>query len=242
MKSLCFPTAAEVAERAASIIVERIRAKPDIVLGLATGVTMEPVYEALLEAYRGGAISFADVTSFNLDEYTGLPASYPSSYRATMQRLLFDHVDIDPARTHLPDGDADDLDKAATLYERQIIAAGGIDLQLLGIGQNGHIGFNEPHSEFSTRTRTVALHSTTMQANAAFFPNRDVPRNAITMGIATILDAREIIILATGAVKRAAVTAALYEPVDESCPASALRSHPNTLWLLDAEARPLALA
>lgn len=219
-------------------IVGRLAGTPRMVLGLATGATMVLVYAGLAAAYRAGAVSFREVTSFNLDEYVGVAPGHPSSYRATMDALLFSQVDIDPARTFVPLGDAPDLGAEAARYEQAIGDAGGIDLQLLGIGRNGHIGFNEPGSPFASRTRIVDLHPATRAANAGFFPDAEVPRQAITMGIATILSARSLAVLATGSGKRDAVRAALYGPATPACPASALQSHPDRGWWLDSAAAP----
>ncbi len=236
MTPVILANASEAAHAVAGHIVTFVRSKPDAVLGLATGATMEPVYDALRRAYRHGDISFSLVTTFNLDEYVGLPADHPGSYRATMNRLLFDHVDIDPSRTHLPDGTAGDLVAAGIAYETAIGKAGGIDLQLLGIGSNGHIGFNEPGSPLNSRTRCVSLHAETLSANQRFFLDRRVPQEAITMGITSILAAKRIIVLATGAAKKDAVARALCGRFDPACPASALGAHGDVTWVLDRAA------
>ncbi|WP_084268458.1 glucosamine-6-phosphate deaminase [Allorhizobium undicola] len=227
------------AERVARSIIETVRQKPRTVLGLATGATMEPVYRHLVAAHAGGAVSFAGVTSFNLDEYANLAPTHPGSYRSTMNRLFFDHVDIDPGKTFLPDGQSRDRRAAAQAYEAAIVAAGGIDLQLLGLGGNGHIGFNEPGSAFSSRTRQVALHISTIEANRGFFADGAVPAEAITMGIGTILEARRILVLATGSRKAAAVRSALCGTITENCPASALLAHPSVTWIVDRDAASL---
>ncbi|MDQ0455855.1 glucosamine-6-phosphate deaminase [Rhizobium paknamense] len=226
----------EAALTVANCIIDLVRQKPDAVLGLATGGTMEPVYAHLVATYRRGEVSFAKVTSFNLDEYVGLPPSHPGSYRSTMNRLFFDHVDIDPSRTHLPDGMAGDPESAATAYEADLARLGPVDLQLLGIGRNGHIGFNEPGSALDSRTRQVELHASTLEANRSFFECGTVPHHAITMGIASILDARRIIVLATGEAKAEAVSTALSGTVSEACPASALFLHDQVEWVLDKAA------
>ncbi|MBB3946877.1 glucosamine-6-phosphate deaminase [Rhizobium skierniewicense] len=225
------------APQAANAVAERIiavlRDKPEAVLGLATGATMEPVYAALVAAYLSGRVSFSRTTTFNLDEYVGIPPDHPGSYRATMNRLLFDHVDIELSRTHVPDGMAANPEEAAEAYELQIRQAGCIDLQLLGIGRNGHIGFNEPGSTLQSRTRHVVLHSETLAANQDFFEDAEVPRSAITMGIATILTARSILVLATGNAKQSAVRQALAGGYHSDCPASALAGHTDVTWILD---------
>ncbi|MQT11797.1 glucosamine-6-phosphate deaminase [Segnochrobactrum spirostomi] len=225
-----------VGRRACDLVCETLSA-PSSVLGLATGGTVEPLYAALITRHRAGGVSFAHASSFNLDEYVGLSPDHPASYRATMRRLLFDHVDIDAARTFLPHGAAADLDAEATAYEAAIRAAGGIDLQLLGIGSNGHIGFNEPGSPLASRTRVVALTEETRTANSRFFgPGETVPTEAITMGIATILEARRILMLATGTAKAEAIAAALHGPVGDACPASALQLHGAVTVLADRAA------
>jgi glucosamine-6-phosphate deaminase len=228
---------AAVAGFVAHLVTERLAAEPRLVLGLATGQTFMAVYQRLVGAFGGGAVSFAAATSFNLDEYAGLPADHPASYHAFMRRCLFDHVDIDPARAHLPDGMAGDLDAEAARYEAAIRAAGGIGLQLLGIGENGHIGFNEPGAAFLSRTRVVDLDASTRKANSRFFPaGEEVPERALTMGVATILEAREIVLAATGARKAAAIQAALAGPVSPACPASNLHRHPRVTIVCDRAA------
>ncbi len=229
------PTTQAAAYAVADRIAERLKATPKIVLGLATGATMEPVYERLVALYRAGEISFSGVTSFNLDEYVGLPPADPRSYRSTMDTQLFNLVDIDKSRTFVPDGLAADPTVFASRYEAMIREAGGIDLQLLGIGRNGHIGFNEPGADFAARTRVVDLEASTLEANSAFFDGALPPTQAMTMGIGTILASREIIVLATGAAKSDAVRAALLGDISTQCPATALRSHGNVSWWLDAE-------
>jgi glucosamine-6-phosphate deaminase len=227
--------AATVAARAAARIVARLQSTAVTTLGLATGATMAPLYARLVAAHRAGDISFSTAFSFNLDEYVGVAPEQNGSFHAYMQKHLFEHIDIAPGRTHVPDGAAADLALEAARYESLIAAAGGIDLQLLGIGSNGHIGFNEPGSAFSSRTRDVELTETTRRA--ANFPGRAVaPERAITMGIATILEARHILLLATGAEKAAAVAAAIEGPLSTECPASALRLHGRVHILCDRAA------
>ncbi|TPW27187.1 glucosamine-6-phosphate deaminase [Martelella alba] len=236
MRRVTLETAAAAAVATASAIIERVNRKPDTVLGLATGATMEPVYAELIKAYRDGAVSFSRVKSFNLDEYIGLPPEHPGSYRSTMNALLFDHVDIAKANTYVPDGMADDEVAAAATYEKAMRAAGGIDLQLLGIGRNGHIGFNEPGSALDSLTRPVRLHESTLSANSGFFAGARVPEMAITMGIGTILRARQIVVLATGAAKADAVSSAFRPGFSIDCPASALNEHGDAIWYLDSAA------
>lgn len=213
------------------------KAQPEAVLGLATGGTMEPVYQELVEQAARKRLSFAGLTTFNLDEYVGLAGDHPQSYRSTMNRLLFDHVDLPREQTHLPRGDAEDPSVEARAYEAAIEAAGGIDLQLLGIGRNGHLGFNEPSSSLASSTRIKKLARSTLEANARFFGDDErMPTHAITMGIGTIMRARKLLMLAIGASKANAVAAALEGPVTASCPASILQFHPDVTVVLDQEA------
>ena len=231
-----------VGARVADIIRSFLESSAAPVLGLATGATFDPVYWHLRERYRAGTVSFAQATSFNLDEYVGLDPEHPSSFHAQMRRALFDYVDIRRERASIPKGAATDIAGEASRYEAAIEASGGIGLQLLGIGRNGHVGFNEPGSEANSRTRAVRLSPSTRDANRTNFPDRHVPERAITMGIGTIMDARQIVLVATGSAKRAALTAALNAPVSTDCPASFLRRHPNLHIIADREAAPLALA
>jgi glucosamine-6-phosphate deaminase len=233
MKVLILQDPARAVARTAEMILDQIRRKPDTVLGLATGGTMEPVYARLRAA--AGAVSFSEIRSFNLDEYVGLAADHPQSYHHYMRRQLFDHVDADPANLRLPAGDAGSASAEAARYDAAIRAAGGIDLQLLGLGANGHIGFNEPGSSLGSRTRVKTLTQKTRDDNRRFFgPEEAVPRWAITMGIGTIMEAREIVLLATGAAKAAAVKAMIEGPVSAFCPASVLQFHPRATMVLDA--------
>jgi glucosamine-6-phosphate deaminase len=223
---------------AARLIADRLQAKPDLVLGLATGRTMERVYDRLCFL----KVSFASVQSFNLDEYIGVTPDDPNSYRSYMRRHLFDRVDLDPASAHLPEavpGAVEtDLKEAARLYEAKIAAAGGIDLQLLGIGETGHIGFNEPLSALMSRTRDKTLTHETRIQNAAMFGGdpRRVPSRAMTMGVGTILEAREIVLLATGAHKASIVAKSIEGPITSMVTASALQLHPNCKVILDVPA------
>lgn len=237
MRVLICDDAAAAARRTADILCETVSARPEAVLGLATGGTMEPVYALLRERLAAGTLDLSDVTTFNLDEYVGLSGDHPQSYRATMGRLLFDAAGIPAACSHLPDGSAADPVAEAHAYEAAIRRAGGIDLQLLGIGHNGHIGFNEPTSSLGSRTRVKTLTEDTRRANARFFgAGEQAPRFAITMGIATVLDARACVLLATGARKAAVVAAAIEGPLAAACPASALQLHPDATVILDPAA------
>lgn len=234
MKVLIHPTAGLAVTRAANQIVSRLKLQPDTVLGLATGGTMEAVYAQLIDSYRAGECSFARSRSFNLDEYVGLPPDHPRSYWRYMREKLFDHVDFAPGATHLPRGDAADPEAEAEAYERAITAAGGIGLQLLGLGANGHIGFNEPTSSLASLTRIKTLTKSTRDANARYFDTpAAVPRLAITMGIGTILNADEVVLLAYGDSKAEAVAAMIEGPLSAACPASALQMHRRATIVLD---------
>lgn len=231
------PDAGAAAARAAALVADTVRANPRAVLGLATGGTMLPVYAELVRRHQAGTLSLAGVTSFNLDEYVGLSADHPASYHRVMAEALVARTDLRPEAVHLPRGDAPEAEAEARAYEARIAAAGGIDLQLLGLGANGHIGFNEPGSPHGSRTRTVELDEATRTANRRFFAvGTDVPRQAITMGIGTILDARACLLVATGPAKAPAVAAMLEGRIGPRCPASALRTHPRVTVLLDRAA------
>jgi len=237
MEVIVADSAEAVAERAAELIRLLLGRKPDAVLGLATGSTPVALYGRLVALHREGRLSFRAATTFNLDEYVGLPPDHPQSYRHFMREHLFRHVDLDPARTHLPDGTMENPLEAGPAYEAKIRAAGGIDLQILGIGANGHIGFNEPTSSLGSRTRVKTLTPKTLADNRRFFRDGEFqPRLAITMGIATIMEARKIVLLATGRAKADAVRNAVEGPVTGVCPASALQFHPNATVVVDREA------
>lgn len=234
MEVIVRPDAEAAVALVARLIEERLRARPELVLGLATGRTMERVYDRL----AASGVSFARARTFNLDEYIGLAPDDPNSYRSYMRERLFDRVDLDPARAHLPDGSAADLGAAARAYEARIGEAGGIDVQLLGIGEAGHIGFNEPLSALASRTRDKTLTPTTRAQNAAMFggdPER-VPSRALTMGVGTILEARELILLATGPRKAAIVARAVEGPITSTVSASAIQFHPDCKVVLDEDA------
>ena len=226
-----------VSRRAARILAEQIRGKPESVLGLATGSTPLGTYEELVRMHRDERLSFSRVTTFNLDEYVGLQPSHPQSYRYFMQRSLFDHVNIDPMRTHVPDGLASDYQAYCRQYEQRIEDAEGIDLQLLGIGRDGHIAFNEPGSSLGSRTRLKTLTGETIRDNARFFEEPEqVPRLAVTMGVGTILESRRCLLLAVGEAKAEAIRATVEGPVTAQVTASALQLHREVLVLVDEDA------
>ncbi len=227
-----------VAERAVSYIVKLIKSNPSAVLGLATGNTPIKLYERLVQISKQQSLSFKGITTFNLDEYIGIEPEHQQSYRYFMEHHLFQHVDIPKHQTHLPDctGGANPFERAK-MYDEQIVKAGGIDLQILGIGSNGHIGFNEPTSSLSSRTRIKTLTRQTIQDNSRFFQKGEFqPSQALTMGIGTIMESRQILILALGQNKAAAVKSAIEGPVSSMCPASALQYHRNIIFLVDEDA------
>ncbi len=218
----------------ARIIARVVRDKPDAVLGLATGRTPLRLYQELVRLHREEQLDFRGVTTFNLDEYVGLPPGHPQSYRRFMDENLFRHLNVDPARTHVPDGAAADLQGECRRYEDLIAAAGGIDLQLLGLGRNGHIGFNEPTGSLRSRTWIKILSEQTLKDNAAIFGSlATMPRHAITMGIGTILDAHRVLLLAFGPAKVRAAVDMIEGPLAALCPASALQLHPRATIVLD---------
>ncbi|PYT79498.1 MAG: glucosamine-6-phosphate deaminase [Acidobacteria bacterium] len=228
----------EVNEQAAQLIAGAIRKNPSLTLGLATGSTMVGLYRHLVRLHQAGSLDFSQAATFNLDEYLGLPASHPQSFNHFMHENFFRHINIQPRNIHIPDGSVRrDYDAYCASYEQSIRAAGGIDLQILGIGRNGHIGFNEPTSSLASRTRLKVLSRETIDDNAKFFgPREESPRCAITMGIGTILEARKILLLATGPPKAAAVAKSIEGPITCAVSASALQLHPDVTFLLDEPA------
>jgi glucosamine-6-phosphate deaminase len=218
----------------AKIIARVVRDKPDAVLGLATGRTPLRLYQELIRMHREEGLDFSRVTTFNLDEYVGLAASHDQSYRYFMRENLFRHINIDQKRTHVPDGTAADLHAECRSYEKKIVDAGGIDLQLLGLGRNGHIGFNEPTGSLRSRTWVKILSEQTLKDNSAVFGSFEgMPKHALSMGIGTIIDARRILLLAFGPAKVRAVEHMVEGPLAAICPGSALQQHPRTTVILD---------
>ena len=240
MKFIVANSAEEMSRQAADVIAACVSEKPACVLGLATGTTPIGLYANLVQDCEQHKVSFAGVASFNLDEYRGLDPEHNQSYRYFMKKHLFDHVDIDQARTHVPEGSNPDADVVCAEYEATIAAAGGIDLQLLGLGPNGHIGFNEPEDTFPASTHCVDLAQSTIEANSRLFDSiDDVPRQAYTMGIGTIMAARAILVVVEGAHKAEIVKKAFFGPVTPQVPASILQFHPNVVVIVDAEAGKL---
>ena len=226
----------DLSRKAANLISAQVILKPECVLGLATGSTPIGTYRQLVEWYQKDDIDFSRVTTFNLDEYVGLSPENPQSYHAFMRRNLFDHVNLASERCHVPDGCATDLARACREYDAAIAEKGGIDLQLLGIGGNGHIAFNEPGEAFEKDTHIVALKESTIQANQRFFASADqVPRQAITMGIRLIMQARKILLIAEGTAKKQALEQALFGPISAQVPASILQLHPDLTVICHVE-------
>ena len=221
----------------AKVIRDAVDADPSMVLGLATGRTMEALYDELVRLYDTKKIEFSRCSSFNLDEYVGLPKGDPNSYRAYMNKWLFERTDFNISRTHVPHGYAEDLDAECAVYEAKIAGLGGIDLQLLGIGSSGHIGFNEPMSSLRSLTRVKALTPATIEQNSPLFENpEDMPRRSITMGVNTIIDSKRAILLATGASKANIIAKAVEGPLTSVVTASALQMHKHCTIVVDEEA------
>jgi glucosamine-6-phosphate deaminase len=237
MRVIVEPTSALVAQKAASFVAELVRRKPTCVLGLATGSTPLGLYRELIRMHREEGLDFSRVTSFNLDEYVGLAPTHEQSYRHFMQSNLFDHINIDKRNTHVPDGLAADFDEFCEEYEQAIKAEGGIDLQVLGIGSDGHIAFNEPGSSLGSRTRLKTLTHETVCDNARFFTNQaEVPRLAVTMGVGTILESRRCLLLACGQHKSEAIRATVEGPITAQVTASALQLHRDVIAVIDEDA------
>ncbi len=237
MEVVILPSATEVGVLAARKIMHLLDRKPDAVLGLATGSSPLAIYAALAAHVREGTLDARQVSGFALDEYVGIGVEHPESYAAVIQREVTGPLHLDPERVHVPDGRAGDLEAAAERYEELIRAAGGVDLQILGIGANGHVGFNEPTSSFASRTRIKTLTQRTRADNARFFDSPDdVPTHCLTQGLGTISDARELLLVAQGSRKAAAVAAAVEGPLTSLCPASVLQLHRRVTVVVDEDA------
>ncbi|MDQ1570401.1 MAG: glucosamine-6-phosphate deaminase [Actinomycetota bacterium] len=244
MEVIILPGATEVGEVAASLVADVVRANPAAVLGLATGSSPLGLYAALGRQVAEGDLSFSRASGFALDEYVGIPADHPQSYAAVIEREVVDLLQFRPSRVHVPDGRASDLNAACVRFEDDIRAAGGVDIQILGVGANGHIGFNEPTSSFASRTRVKTLAPKTIADNARFFEAAsDVPIHCLTQGLGTIMDARRLLLVATGAAKAEAIAAIVEGPVSSMWPGSILQHHRHATIIVDAEAaRRLELA
>ena len=230
------PTADAACLRAARVVARLVRDKPAAALALPTGSTPRAIYAELVRQHRDEGLSFAQAAAFNLDEYVGIPPDHPGSFRRALREALYRHVDLPPARAHAPDGQAADLPAACARYEAEIAAAGGIDLALLGLGTDGHIAFNEPTSSFGSRTRLKTLAEETRAANQPAFGAEPVPHHALTVGIATILEARRCLLVAFGAAKAPAVARMVEGPLTALVPASALQLHPHATVIVDEQA------
>ncbi|MFO7152484.1 MAG: glucosamine-6-phosphate deaminase [Bacillota bacterium] len=233
----------EMSKKAAQIIAEEIKKKPELVLGLATGGTPVGTYRELVRMYRKGEVDFSRVITFNLDEYLGLPPEDERSYHYYMYSNFFDHVNVKPENIHIPNGVAEDIEEECRRYDEAIKEAGGIDLQLLGIGVNGHIGFNEPGEKLMAHTHVTTLAPDTIKANARFFNSEDeVPRKAITVGLGTIMKAKKIVLLASGKEKAGIMAELLGDnAVSTKVPASFLLLHPDVTIVMDEEAAQIYL-
>jgi glucosamine-6-phosphate deaminase len=243
MEIVILPSPEAVCAAAAATVARLLARKPNAVLGLPTGATPRPLYAELVRRHREEGLSFARVTTFNLDEYVGVAPEHPGSFRRYMDEALFRHVDLPAAHAHVPDGLAADVPAACAAYEDAIAVAGGLDLVLLGLGADGHVAFNEPTSSFASRTRIKTLSAASRAANQVAFGKDPVPGHVVTMGIATILDARRCLLLAHGPGKAAALAAMVEGPMTSMVPASALQLHADVSVLCDeAAAGRLALA
>ena len=231
---------ADMSRKTANLISAQVILKPDCVLGLATGSSPVGAYMQLVVWYKKGDVDFSRVRTVNLDEYLGLPRENDQSYYYFMHHNLFDHVNLPEGATNLPNGMAEDMDAECARYDALIRSLGGVDLQLLGIGHDGHIGFNEPCDHFPTGTHVVDLAERTIEANQRFFASRDeVPRKAVTMGIGTIMAARKVVLVASGAEKAPIVKEAFFGPVTPQVPASILQMHPDVTLVADEAALSL---
>ena len=237
MKVIVTKTYEEMCQKAARIIAAQITLKEDSVLGLATGSTPVGIYQDLVKKYQEDRLDFSEVTTVNLDEYVGLTGDSEQSYRWFMNHHLFDHINIPKQYTYVPNGNSEDPEDECENYELLIQQLGGVDLQLLGIGANGHIGFNEPSDSFAEETHVTDLTPSTIEANSRFFGSKEeVPTKAITMGIGTIMQAKKILLVANGEGKAQAIYDTLFSPVSPKCPASILRFHQDVTVLVDEAA------
>ena len=232
------PNSAELGREAAWMVANAVRRNPALRLGLATGSTMLAMYQELVRLHQRESLDFSKVITFNLDEYLGLSSNHPQSFHKFMHENFFAHVDVDPSNIHIPDGSIKgNYEQYCASYEEAIRNAGGIDLQILGIGRNGHVGFNEPTSSLGSRTRLKVLSKETIQDNRKFFASQDeIPQCAITMGIGTILESKRILLLASGSPKAAAIAKAIEGPLTASVTASALQLHSDVTFIIDREA------
>lgn len=239
MEVVLLENAIEISRAVSSIIIETVRKKPAAVLGFATGASPVETYKRLIEAYEKGLVSFRDVTTFNLDEYCGLPREDKNSYYYFMKENLFSKAGFDFSKVNFLSGDPEEGESCCEEYGKKIAAAGGIDIQLLGVGTNGHIGFNEPSDSFSDGPFKVRLAESTINSNSKYFTERPMPAYAFTMGVGDIMRAKKILLIATGESKAKAVYSMVKDPVTPHCPASILRNHPDATIFIDRESAKL---
>lgn len=240
MKVMIYKTAEEIAEAVGRIIIKRVADEPTSAIGFATGASPVPTYEYIVNEFNKGNISFKDMKTFNLDEYCDLPVEDINSYHYFMNENLFGKIDVNPENINFLDGNAEDYDKESQRYAEAIKNAGGIKVQILGIGTNGHIGFNEPADEFTDEAFKVKLTQSTRDSNAKYFGGEEkMPKYAMTMGIGSIMRAKEIVLIATGEAKAKAIAAAVNGEVTPQCPASVLQNHPNATLFIDEAAASL---
>lgn len=240
MKIIVVEDYKEMSRKAAEILIKKVQEKQNAVLGLATGSTPVGLYEELIKDHQTNGTSYKDIHTVNLDEYIGLPKEDKNSYYTFMCEHLFNHIGIPAEHTHIPNGETNDLLEECDRYENIIESLGQVDLQILGIGSNGHIGFNEPGSSFTGKTHIIDLKESTRQANARFFKSIDeVPKQAITMGVGTIMKSKEILLLASGTAKAEAIRGTIHGEITEELPASILQTHPNVTLIVDKDAYSL---
>lgn len=230
-----FNNAEEIGKAVANLIIEQVNEKPDSVLGFATGASPVPTYQALIKAYNKGKVSFKDITTFNLDEYCNLPKDDKNSYYTFMHENLFNHIDVKEENVNFLNGNAEDTDAECMRYD-DLLTENKIDIQLLGVGRNGHIGFNEPSNKFTKGSFKVQLTQSTIDANSIYFDENPMPHYALTMGTVSIMKSKKIIMVATGSSKKDAIYEMVHGDISPSCPASVLQLHPDVHIFLDKEA------
>ena len=239
MKVATYTSAAEIGKAAGALFVQTVLDKPDAVLGLATGATPLPTYTYMADAYAAGEVSFKQVRTFNLDEYCDLPKTHKNSYYTFMHENLFSKLDVPVENIHFLNGNAPDADAESARYAALIEECGGIDIQFLGIGRNGHIAFNEPSDRFTNDAFKVKLTDSTIEANSIYFDDIPMPHFAMTMGVGSIMRAKKIVLVATGKAKAEAVRMMIKGEIDPHCPASILKAHPDCVIMLDEDAASL---
>lgn len=235
MEVRIFDNKENLGEVLAEVLVSRVKAKPDLCFGFATGASPIPVYNGMIDYFNRGEVSFRDVTTFNLDEYCNLPQNDKNSYYTFMHKNLFDHIDIQEKNINFLNGNAPDFDKECARYDH-LLQDKGIDVQILGLGRNGHIGFNEPSTKFTKGCFKVNLAESTIAANSIYFDENPMPHSALTMGTVSIMRSKEIFMVATGEAKRDAIYEMVYGDISPLCPASVLQLHPNVHVFIDLEA------